>query len=133
MVKRILIVDDEKTLAFLLRENLAASDPEYDVSLAHSGEQALNDIDSEPFDLVITDFRMPGMDGLELIRRLQPVSPSSHTILITAYGDEEIEAEGRRLGISHYISKPFRVETLLKAVREVLYGQPVPDTIEESP
>ena len=120
MAKRILVVDDERSLAFFLGENMRAMGSEYQVQTAHCGEDALGKITSEHFDLIVTDLRMPGMSGLELIRRLRQISPSIRAILITAYGDEKVEAEARCLGVFRYIRKPFRVEELLQTAREAL-------------
>jgi CheY-like chemotaxis protein len=120
MPKRILVVDDEKSLVFLLGENLRTMGPEYQVQTAHCGEDALDKATRESFDLIVTDLRMPGMSGLELIRRLRRVSPSIRVILITAYGDDIVEAEARHLGVFRYIRKPFRAEEFLRTTQEAL-------------
>ena len=120
MPKRILVVDDEKSLAFFLGENLRTMGSEYHVQTAYCGEDALDKITSEPFDLIVTDLRMPGMSGLELIRRLRQVNPSVRAVLITAYGDDNVEAEARHLGVFRYIRKPFRVEELLQTAEAAL-------------
>jgi CheY-like chemotaxis protein len=120
MSKRILIVDDERSLVFLLGENLRTMGSEYQVQTAHCGEDALDKATREPFDLIVTDHRMPGMSGLELIRRLRHVNPSIRTILITAYGDDIIEAEACQLGVFRYIRKPFQADEFLRATEEAL-------------
>jgi CheY-like chemotaxis protein len=120
MAKRILVVDDEESSAFLLSENLAELGPEYRVETACSAEEALQKTAAESFDLVITDLRMPGLDGLELLERVRAAHPQTRLILITAYGSEQVEARARRLEICRYMTKPFRIEDLLDAVREAL-------------
>ena len=120
MAKRILVVDDEKSIAFLLGETLAQLGPEYQVQTAYSGEEALSKIAAEPFDLVVTDLRMPDISGLELIRRLRPINPFARTILITAYGSDEAEAEARRLGAYRYITKPVKMGEFMEVVQEAL-------------
>jgi DNA-binding response OmpR family regulator len=116
----ILIVDDEPKVAFFLGRALEHSNRDYRVSITHSGEQALKMFNDRPIDLLVTDLRMPGINGLELIRQMQASSPHMRTILITAYGDGEIEAGARRLKVDRYIHKPFPITDLLSAVREVL-------------
>jgi CheY-like chemotaxis protein len=120
MPKRILVVDDEKSLVFFLGESLRTMGAEYQVQTACCGQDALDKATLEPFDLIITDLRMPGMSGLELIRKLRHVTPSIRVILITAYGDDIIEAQARHLGVFRYIRKPFHAEELLRTAQEAL-------------
>jgi CheY-like chemotaxis protein len=120
MVKRILVVDDEKTVAFFLGETLDELGLEYQVQTACSGEDALRKIAVESFDLIITDLRMPGMSGLDLLSQVREISPGTRTILITAYGDDEVEAEARRLGVYDYITKPFQMEKFTRMVQRAL-------------
>jgi CheY-like chemotaxis protein len=120
MVKHILVVDDERSVAFLLSESLAQLSPEYQVQMAYSSEDALDKIAAGTFDLVITDLRMPGMDGLDLIRRVHDVSPGIRIILITAYGNDGVEKRARHLSVYRYITKPFKTEELMQMVEEAL-------------
>ena len=118
--QHILIVDDDSMVALSLSKMLKHSNENYDVSVAHSGEEALNVLNVWPVDLLITDLCMPGISGLELIRQTQTFSPQTRTILITAYGDGSVEAEARRLSVYRYIAKPFHIEVLLDTVEEIL-------------
>jgi two-component system response regulator AtoC len=120
MGKHILIVDDEESVAFFLKENLAAVDTGYEVEMACSGEEALSRMAIQSFDLVITDLRMPGIGGLALMEQVQSRYPHTRLILMTAYGDAEIEATAYRLGACHYITKPFTIEKLTAVVRKAL-------------
>jgi CheY-like chemotaxis protein len=120
MAKRILVVDDEESLVFFLGETLARLGPEYCVKTARSAEQALRTLSCEPVDLIVTDLRMPGKDGLELIRQARLISPCTRTILITAYGDEDVQKEARRLGAYRYITKPFTAAEFTQIVQEAL-------------
>jgi len=122
MDKRILVVDDEESVVFFLGENLAELGPGYEVETARSGEEALAKIARQPFDLVITDLRMPGVDGLELLKTLHATQPDTRLILMTAYGSDRVEAEARRLAVYRYITKPFRIEDLVDAARQALGG-----------
>ncbi len=119
-IRRILIVEDESTAAFSLGRMVEHLHESYRVHIAHSGEEALDALDDQPLDLLVTDLRMPGISGLELIRRLRTSSPQTQAILITAYGSDEVEAEARRLGVCRYISKPFLVEDLLNTIQHIL-------------
>jgi CheY-like chemotaxis protein len=118
--KRVLIVDDEESLTFFLGENLAGLSLGYEVETAHSGEEALAKINQHPFDLIITDFLMPDLDGLGLIEQIRAHHPQTQLILMTAYGNDRVEAEARRLEVYRYITKPFQVEELITAVRQAL-------------
>ena len=118
--KHVLIVDDEPNVAFFLRRALERSNQGYCVSVAHSGEEALEILERSPVDLLVTDLRMPGISGLDLIRRVRAINPATRTILITAYGDEEVEAEARRLEAYKYITKPFDMADFTQAVEHAL-------------
>jgi DNA-binding NtrC family response regulator len=119
-MKRILIVDDDTSVAFFLSESIADLCPEYEVEMVCSGEKALGKIVTEPFDLVVTDLCMPDVGGLEIIRHLHQISPQASAILITAYGGDRVEAEARRLGICGYLTKPFDMDDFAQAVQAAL-------------
>jgi len=120
--KHVLIVDDEPKVAFLLREALQRSDRRCRVTVVHSGEEALEILDRSSVDLLVTDLRMPGISGLDLIRWVRASSPETRTILITAYGNNEVEEEARRLETYRYITKPFDVSDFIRAVEDALRG-----------
>lgn len=115
-----MIVDDESKVAFFLQEGLKELGDEYEVQAIGSAELALEQINEHPFDLLVVDFRLPGLNGLDLIKRVRNVSPSAKTILITAYGTPEIEQEAYRLDISRYLHKPFRIQDLMYTVQGIL-------------
>jgi DNA-binding response OmpR family regulator len=123
-----LIVDDEPKVAFFLRKALQCADQNYKVSVAGSGEAALALMEKAPVDLLVTDLRMPGISGLDLIRRVRQTSPQTRTILITAYGNKDVVAESRRLEAYRYISKPFDIgdftRTVQEALRDVAVSEP---------
>jgi CheY-like chemotaxis protein len=118
--KRILIVDDDESVVFFLGENLAQMGKGYEVEIAYSGEEALARMAKQPFDLLITDLRMPGVDGLELLEQVRARYPDTRLILMTAYGSDKVEAEAHRLEVYRYITKPFEVEELVGVVRQAL-------------
>jgi len=116
----VLIVDDEPNVAFFLSKALERREQGYRVSIAQSGEEALEVLNNKPVDLLVTDLRMPGISGLELIRWVRASSPSTRTILITAYGNDEVEEAARRLEAYRYITKPFDISDFTEAVQGAL-------------
>ena len=122
--KSILIVEDEPKVGFFLKESLESLDRGYHVLHVDSGEAALAEIDRQPFELVVTDLRMPGISGLDVLSRVREVSPGTRSILITAYGSDEVESESRRLNAAYYFAKPFQIDDFTAAVQSVLNDQP---------
>ena len=130
--KRILVVDDEVKLAFLLKQSLLNLGPEYEIETANSALEALKIIEGDPCDLVITDFRMRGMGGLDLMRAVKSESPETLVILMTAYGSPEIVAEAKRLDVYRYITKPFPIEEFQKIVRDAFVDNTAPDMAQSA-
>ncbi len=118
MNAKILIVDDEKTIVFALEESLL--DEGYDVRTAHSGEQGLELFKKEVADVVLTDLKMPGMTGMELLSKVKEISPSTHVVIITAYGNFDSAVEAVRLGAFDYIQKPFQINNVKQVVAKAL-------------
>src|SRR5215471_6673919 len=102
MKPTLLIVDDEKTTREGLR---AALEERYDVYIAEDAKAAMNLLESENFDVLLTDFRLPNEDGMKLISRAKSLSRPPVCILMTAYGSEEIAVEAMRRGADDYIAK----------------------------
>jgi CheY-like chemotaxis protein len=118
--RHILVVDDEPRVAFFLSKALEHADHDYDVSIAHSGEEALEILSHSSVDLLVTDLRMPGISGLELMRWARASSPKTRTILITAYGNDDVETEAHRLEAYRYITKPFSLDAFTQVAQEAL-------------
>jgi two-component system NtrC family response regulator len=114
----ILVVDDDESLRRVLEYNLAQEG--YAVATADSGEAALALFEKNRFDLVVTDIKMPGMDGMDLLRRVKEVSPDTQVIVITAFGTIEMAVEAMKAGAFEYISKPFNRDELKLTVRKAL-------------
>jgi DNA-binding NtrC family response regulator len=106
----VLVVDDEKTVCNSCRKILTQEG--YNVEVASSGEEALNKVKANGFDVVITDWKMPEIDGLELARRIKSENPNIAVILITGYPSIETSIEAIRSGVSDYVPKPFTPEEL---------------------
>ncbi len=88
------------------------SDKGYEVDTALSGEEALKDIEAHDYDVVFTDIRMPGMDGLEVTERIKARCPWTPIVVITGYGTEENEAKASVLGVSGFVRKPLTPEMI---------------------
>ncbi len=117
---RILIVDDHPNTATMLARVLARFDTPVEVITASSGEDALGKIGNQVVDILITDFMMPGMNGLELIEKLKGEQKPAHTILITAYDTPGLAITARRLSIQDYLVKPVQPEKIRAIVTRVI-------------
>ena len=115
---RVLVVDDEPAIRDLLSKTLALA--EYEVDLAPDGKTALERLRIVPYDLLITDLRMPGVDGLTVIREGRRLRPDLPVIIITGYSSEASAIEAVNLGVSGYLTKPFRVPRVLAAAAKAL-------------
>ena len=111
---RILVVDDEPSIARMVERRLRREG--YEVTVASSGEEALERLDYDTFDLVVTDVFMPGMSGLELIDRLKHHDTSVQIIVMTAQTEVETAVEALRLNADDYLLKPFDIEELAHSV-----------------
>ena len=114
----ILVVDDERSIQVGLRGLLAKEG--HEVITAGSGEEALRLLNSHAFDLVLTDLRMPGLDGLSLLKRVKERHPDACVIMMTAYGSEKVAVEAMKAGAHDYIVKPFDNEEVKVLVRQAL-------------
>jgi len=115
---RVLVVDDEASIRDLLSKTLALA--EYDVDLAPDGRTALDRLRVVPYDLLITDLKMPGVDGITVIREGRRLRPDIPVIIITGYSTEASAIEAINLGVSGYLTKPFRVPRVLAAAAKAL-------------
>jgi len=115
---KILIVEDEKNMREVLRILLEGEG--YNVSCAMDGSEGLAWLEREIFDLVITDIKMPGVDGFEVLKRAQELSPETLVIMITAFGTTESAIEAMKLGAYDYIHKPFKIDEIRLVVKKAL-------------
>ncbi len=118
MAVNILVVDDSLVERVLV-EGLLRKDPTYQVQLAANGRVALEVLEKESPDLVVTDLVMPEMDGLELVRTMRNRYPTIPVILMTAYGDESTAVEALESGAASYVPKAQKAERLIAAVERV--------------
>lgn len=116
--KVILIVDDEEAL----REGLGKvlEDEGYTVIAAESGERALTILHNQKVDLILTDIRMPGMSGLDLLKKVREINNKLGVIILTGYGEIESYIEAMNFGAMEYVSKPFKMNELKFIVNKIL-------------
>lgn len=115
---KILIVDDDEVYRDVLKDAIADEDTE--LSLAASGEEAVELLERAPFDILITDLNMPGIDGLTLLKRARQLYPDILALIITGYGSLESAVEAIRSGAYDYIQKPFRIDEVAVSTRNAI-------------
>jgi len=117
---QILVIDDDAVVGRSFDRVLSGKG--YEVNIALSGEEALETMNESDFDVVFTDIRMPGIDGLEVAERIKARCPWTPVVVITGYGTEENEARASVLGVSGFVRKPLTPEIIesvtLKAINE---------------
>jgi len=112
------IIDDEPIIHEVLGDLLTAEG--FEVEMSSSGEEALDKHSSQEFDLVLLDLLMPGIDGIEVLKQLKKIDPSSVIIIITAYASLESAISAMKMGAFDYIQKPFKHDELLLTVKRAL-------------
>jgi excisionase family DNA binding protein len=115
---RVLVVDDEASIRELLSKTLALA--EYEVDTAHDGRAAIERLRLGHYDLLIADLKMPGLDGLSLIREAKRLKADLPVIIITGFSTESSAIEAVNLGVAGYLTKPFRVPQVLAAAARAL-------------
>jgi CheY-like chemotaxis protein/predicted regulator of Ras-like GTPase activity (Roadblock/LC7/MglB family) len=118
--KWILLVDDEESILAVMIGSLNKLGQEYHVVTVLDGQAALEKFQQRRFDLVVTDYRMPVMNGLQLLEQLQSVRPDTPVILITAFPNYNVETEAARLNAFRYLTKPLKMESFLQIVKEAV-------------
>jgi len=118
MGQHVLVVDDDPTVSDVVRRYLERSD--FDVTLAVDGQQALAAAAQHRPDLVVLDLMLPGLDGLEVCRRLRTRDPDLPVVMLTALGEESDRVLGLSLGADDYVTKPFSPRELVLRVQSVL-------------
>jgi DNA-binding response OmpR family regulator len=115
-VVRLLLVDDEARFVETLSKRLTARG--FDVEGALDGPQALAMLDARPFDVVVLDVWMPGMDGFEVLKAIRRLHPSVKVVLLSGNASIEAAVEGIRLGAANYLLKPVEIDELLARIEE---------------
>jgi DNA-binding response OmpR family regulator len=113
---KILLVDDEQEFVETLSERIKMR--EHDSEVALDGEQALKKMQDDIPDVVVLDLKMPGIDGMEVLRRIRKAYPKVQVIMLTGHGSEKDEEEARKLGVFEYLEKPVEIDKLMKKIKK---------------
>jgi len=119
MPKTILVIDDEVDMLFLLR-TIIEDNTDYVVETTNSPMEAITLMKERDIDLVVTDLKMPVMDGLDLFNEFNKFKPEVPIIIITAYGSQAVANEALHKGVADFISKPFRKDNILFTIKRTL-------------
>jgi CheY-like chemotaxis protein len=123
---KVLVVDDEAVVGQSFERVLTGKG--YEVNTALSGEEALKKMGANGYDLVFTDIKMPGMDGLEVAKRIKEMNPWVPVVVVTGYGTEANEARAEEIGVSGFLHKPLSPEVIESITRQTLEAHPAPET-----
>jgi len=126
---KVLLVDDEQEFIETLSERLKMRD--LDAKMALDGEQALESVRDEEPDVMLLDLKMPGMDGMEVLRKVKQAYPHVQVVMLTGHGSEKDEEQAKRLGAYAYLQKPVDLERLVITLRDAFRNK-VAKKIESS-
>ncbi len=115
-LRSILIADDEESIRHLL--TVLLTERGYDVRAVSDGEEALRELQARDYHALVTDVRMPKLDGLALVRAAQAASPETTIIVMSAYGSHQLAIEAMKAGAYDYLGKPFRPDEVLLVLRK---------------
>jgi DNA-binding NtrC family response regulator len=119
MPQKILVIDDELDMLMLLRM-IIEDNTDYEVETTNNPSEGLRLVTGNHYDLIITDLKMPGMNGIELFDEFKDIKPYIPVIIITAYGSLETAEEAMKKGVADFITKPFRKDGILFTINRVL-------------
>ncbi len=117
---RILVVDDEEALRIVLSAELEGEG--YQVTNAGDGQEAINILATNEFDLILLDIKMPNVDGFEVLKYVKERSPKTKVVMLTGFADLKNAIESKKLGAEDFVSKPYDLVDLLTTVERVLTG-----------
>ncbi len=118
---RILVIDDEEIVRISCKKCLT---PEgFDVTMAGTGLEGMKLTKENHYDLILTDLKMPDMDGMEFLMMIKETQPGAKVIMITGYSTVDHAEEAMRLGASNYVEKPFTPDVLIAAVKDALFSE----------
>ena len=115
-MERILLVDDDAAFVLAGRELLLRQRRAFHVDTASDAEGALSAIRQQNYDVVVSDIRMPGLNGIQLLMECQRIRPDIPVVLMTAYDDSELEEEAAKLGVYAFLHKPIDCDTFASVV-----------------
>ncbi len=123
---KVLLVDDEQKFVETLSERLQMRDLENET--VYNGEQALSFVDDKEPDVMVLDLKMPGIDGMEVLRQVTRKFPKIRVIILTGHGTDRDEEESRRIGVFDYLKKPVDIEVLVNRIKAA-YRDKIEDTM----
>lgn len=119
-LKKVLIVDDEETLTWSMAKSLSRDRDKYEIEIANNGKEALDVLGKIPIDLVLSDIRMPDINGLDLLVQIKRDYPETKVIIMTAYGSSDVQKEASKRGSLYYIEKPFEINEIRKLILDLI-------------
>jgi DNA-binding NtrC family response regulator len=128
--KRVMFVDDEESVRISWDRYLSAQG--FDVTTVEDGGKAISKLRNEEVDVVVSDLKMPGVDGVQLLEWIHSKRPETQFILLTGYGSEEVENTVRKLGAFDYLNKPISPDTLAAVVTAATHLKLMPNLIAEA-
>jgi DNA-binding NtrC family response regulator len=115
---KILLIDDDEWIRDSL--GLYFEDEGCQLLALETAEEGIEALKKEDYDIIVTDYRLPGMDGLEFLKRIQETQPNALKVLITAYRNKEVVSEAVKMGINDFIDKPFTAKTIEDSLSRLL-------------
>jgi DNA-binding response OmpR family regulator len=119
-LKKVLIVDDEETLTWSMAKSLSKDKDKYEVIIANNGREAILQLEKNKIDLVITDIRMPDINGLDLLVKIKKDYADTKVIIMTAYGSADVQKEANQRGSLYYVEKPFEISDIRKIIIDLI-------------
>jgi CheY-like chemotaxis protein len=116
----IILVDDEPDVLTLLRRIIASLTSDTEILTFAYADAALDQVRRQPVHLVITDYNLPGMNGLQLTAAIKAHTPETYVVLITAYATPDLARQARERGVDYFLPKPFSLEALIQIVQAAL-------------
>ena len=118
--KRVLIVDDDPTILHMLEHSLKKLEREYEISTVMDSTEALTKVQEQFFDLVVSDYMMPTITGVDLARAIRKVSPNTQVVLMTAYGTRRLRDTTKIVGVDAYLDKPFTLDEIHQVIQNTV-------------
>jgi len=129
---KILVVDDENELCLLIKSGLSHLSGSYDITTANSGNQALGCLKKEHYDVLVTDIRMPDINGLELLNQSKNIQADLQSIVITGHGDLDNAIKALQMGVINYIKKPISLEVLHYSIQKGIEKRELTNRLKKS-
>ena len=118
--KRVLIVDDDQTVLYMLENSLSRLGADYEIHTAMDSTEALQQLEEQPFDLVVADYMMPKITGVDLATAIHKISPDTQVVLMTAYGTSRLRDTSKIVGIDGYLDKPFTIDEIHRVIQKTI-------------